>query len=172
MEREISLSKRWKNWLSLEDEKRCHKCEKLHGKIYAITEKPIPKPPLHLWCRCKIAPMRALSAGTATNKGVAGADWFLKYYGKLPEYYIEREKAESLGWEKSKGNLAEIAPGCMITRAYNNNNGHLPIKAGRVWQEADINYISGRRNSERILFSDDGLIFVTYDHYKTFIEVK
>lgn len=60
----------------------------------------------------------------------------------------------------------------MITKVYHNKEGRLPEKAGRVWQEADINYISGKRNSERILFSDDGLIFVSYDHCKTFIEVK
>lgn len=55
---------------------------------------------------------------------------------------------------------------------YFNKNGHLPTKKNRIWYEADINYISGKRNSERILFSNDGLIFVTYDHYKTFVEVR
>ena len=42
---------------------------------------------------------------------------------------------------------------------------------GRIWYEADINYKKGRRNSQRILWSNDGLIFVTYDHYRTFFEV-
>lgn len=54
---------------------------------------------------------------------------------------------------------------------FSNYNGHLPDDPGRIWYEADINYIEGKRNSERILFSNDGLIFVTYDHYKTFCEV-
>lgn len=35
---------------------------------------------------------------------------------------------------------------------------------------ADINYKFGFRGNDRIVFSNDGLIFVTYDHYKTFIE--
>lgn len=43
MERTVSLSKRWKNWTTIEDEKRCWECEKYHGKIYAITEKPKPR---------------------------------------------------------------------------------------------------------------------------------
>ncbi len=34
-----------------------------------------------------------------------------------------------------------------------------------------ITYETGRRGAERILFSNDGLIFVTYDHYDTFIEI-
>ena len=35
----------------------------------------------------------------------------------------------------------------------------------------DINYTGGYRNKQRIVFSSDGLIFVTYDHYETFIEI-
>ena len=41
-----------------------------------------------------------------------------------------------------------------------------------LWYEADINYTGGYRNDDRILFSNDGLIFVTYDHYETFLEIK
>ena len=52
-----------------------------------------------------------------------------------------------------------------------NLNGHLPQLAGRVWQETDINYFEGKRNRHRIFFSNDGLFFVTYNHYETFIEV-
>ena len=54
---------------------------------------------------------------------------------------------------------------------YKNYNGHLPVAEGRIWQEADINYTDGKRNDCRILWSNDGLIFVTYDHYLTFIEI-
>ena len=42
---------------------------------------------------------------------------------------------------------------------------------GRIWYEADINYKRGYRNTQRLLFSNDGLIFVTYDHYETFAEI-
>ena len=54
---------------------------------------------------------------------------------------------------------------------YKNRDGKLPSSGQRVWYEADINYVSGHRGSERILFSSDGLIFVTYDHYETFVEI-
>ena len=60
----------------------------------------------------------------------------------------------------------------LIVSIYLNSNGHLPSATGRVWYEADINYYQGKRNTQRLLWSDDGLIFVTYDHYQTFIEVK
>ena len=55
---------------------------------------------------------------------------------------------------------------------YHNRNGHLPNSRGRIWYEADVSYYKGKRNSQRILWSNDGLIFVTYDHYKTFIEIQ
>ena len=62
----------------------------------------------------------------------------------------------------------------MLTKGvYHNRDGHLPSSAGRIWYEADINYDSkiGYRGTDRILFSNDGLIFVTYDHYHTFKEI-
>ena len=54
---------------------------------------------------------------------------------------------------------------------YKNKDGILPYREGRIWYEVDINYTSGRRNKQRVVFSNDGLIFVTYDHYETFIEI-
>ena len=52
-----------------------------------------------------------------------------------------------------------------------NDDNHLPQKNGREWYEADINYRIGKRSGQRIVWSNDGLIFVTYDHYKTFYEI-
>lgn len=59
----------------------------------------------------------------------------------------------------------------MTKGIYRNYDGHLPNKYGRVWYEADINYSGGFRNSMRIVYSNDALIFVTYDHYQTFYEI-
>ena len=111
-------------------------------------------------------------AGKATKKGKDGADWWLKHYDELPNYYITETEAKQLGWVRYKGNLHKVAPGKMITRGiYYNDNNHLPVENGRIWYEADINYEKGYRGNDRILFSNDGLIFVTYDHYKTFVEI-
>ncbi|WP_074017358.1 ribonuclease domain-containing protein [Anaeromassilibacillus senegalensis] len=60
----------------------------------------------------------------------------------------------------------------MFTKGiYKNEDEHLPQVLGRIWFEADINYYSGRRNKHRLLWSNDGLLFVTYDHYQTFLEI-
>ena len=166
------LSQHYKHWLSTEDDRRCINCENMHGKIYAIDEIPNLEPPLHEQCRCSISPMQAVIAGTATRDKRNGLDWWIIQLGALPPYTISDDDAYDLGWRPKRGNLHEIAPGKMLTRGiYKNRDGHLPTADGRIWFEADINYVSGRRNTERILFSNDGLIFVTYDHYASFIEI-
>jgi ribonuclease./Phage Mu protein F like protein. len=166
------VSKNYKNWLSVEDERRCEACEENHGKIYEIDEIPTPEPPLHDHCRCAIVIMKAVLAGEATDRGKNGADWWLVKYGHLPPYYITKEEAKNLGWRARKANLAVVAPSRMLAKGlYWNDDGHLPMAEGRQWFEADINYVSGRRNDERIVYSNDGLIFITKDHFQTFIEV-
>lgn len=74
-----------------------------------------------------------------------------------------------MGWRKWKGNLRKIIPGATIGGdVYANREKKLPEKAGRIWYEADINYTGGFRNGHRIVYSNDGLIFATYDHHETF----
>ena len=166
------LSQHYRHWLSAEDDRRCIDCENMHGKIYAIDEIPNPEPPLHEHCRCSISPMQAVIAGTATRDKRNGLDWWIIQLGALPPYYISDDDAYALGWRPKRGNLHEIAPGKMLTMGeYRNRNGHLPSAPGRKWYEADINYQSGFRNDQRIVFSDDGMVFATYDHYGTFVEI-
>ena len=166
-------STKWKTWKSSIDIKTCKPCRERHGKIYHLSDAVIPAPPLHINCRCIIEKLQSIFAGTATSKGLDGADWYLKHYHKLPAYYITKKDANTLGWVSSKGNLYTVAPNKMIFGGvFSNSENKLPSANNRIWYEADINYNNGRRNSERILFSSDGLIFVTYDHYKTFIEVE
>lgn len=165
-------SKTYRFWQSISDLRRCADCCKRHGQVYSPdTFDPI-EPPLHPRCRCKIEWMDAKRAGTATQNGLRGADWWLKNFGKLPDYYITAEDAALAGWVPSLANLASVAPGKMLANGiYKNKDQHLPSSPGRLWYEADINYTSGYRGNARILFSNDGLLFVTYDHYKTFVEI-
>ena len=101
-----------------------------------------------------------------------GADVYISCLGKLPDNYVDKETAEKSGWEKKKGNLREVLPGASIGGdIYRNDDNKLPQVDGRIWYEADIDYESGFRNNSRILYSNDGLIFATYDHYQTFYEV-
>lgn len=166
-------SRHYKNWISRLDIKTCFICRDKHGKIYTITEFPDEKPPIHIHCRCEIQNMKAANIGTATQDGILGADVVVKNTGKLPSHYITKQQARQLGWISFLGNLDQVAPGKSIGgEIYQNRNEHLPQAIGRTWFEADINYDSGIRNSHRLLFSNDGLLFATYDHYKTFVEIK
>lgn len=98
---------------------------------------------------------------------------YLTLYEKLPGNFISKYDAENLGWDNRKGNLDKVAPGCSICgNRFGNYEGLLPEAKGRKYTECDINYDGGYRNGERIVFSNDGLIFYTSDHYQTFTPVK
>lgn len=164
-------SKNYKNWRAILDMKTCIGCRSKHGQVYNIDEFVEPAPPLHLNCRCAIIPMESVKAGNATKNGDDGADYWIKHFGELPEYYVSEEFAINSGWRKGKS-PQNFIPGKMITGGiYHNSDRHLPDAPNRIWYEADINYYEGRRNRHRILWSNDGLIFVTYDHYETFCEI-
>lgn len=164
-------SQNYKNWIAVLDLKTCLDCRARHGQIYQMDEVPDIEPPLHLKCRCSIKPMKAVEAGLGTKDGRNGADYWMKYFADLPEYYITEDELVALDWEWGKS-PAKFASGKMLTKGiYQNRNRHLPQIPGRVWYEADINYYSGRRNGHRLLWSNDGSLFVTYDHYKTFLEI-
>ena len=117
---------------------------------------------------------------TSNNKNnikeLTKADVVSKYIlekGELPEYYITKREAMELGWVASKGNLCEVAPGKAIGGDnFTNRERTLPTAKNRKWYEVDVNYNCGNRGADRIVFSSDGLVFITYDHYKTFEEIK
>lgn len=94
---------------------------------------------------------------------------YVKKHRQLPGYYIKKSEAREKGWEAAKGNLCDVLPGKAIGGdVFSNREGSLPAAEKRKWFEADLNYKCGRRNADRLLYSSDGLIYVTYDHYKTF----
>lgn len=105
--------------------------------------------------------------GTYTSKEeVAG---YIALYGHLPDNFITKKEAKALGWVSSEGNLGEVAPGKSIGGDYFGNfEGRLPEKKGRDYHECDIDSNGGYRGAKRIVYSNDGLIYYTEDHYETF----
>ncbi len=98
--------------------------------------------------------------------------WYIHTYGELPPNYITKDEAQDLGWVSSWGNLWEVAPGKSIGGDYfGNYEGKLPTAKGRKYTECDIDFDGSYRNGQRIIFSSDGLVFYTDDHYETFTEI-
>lgn len=164
-------SKNWRNHESKWLLKTCDICKDIHGKIHELDVKK-KEYIQHLFCQCEVPTMRTKSAGTATQKGTDGADFYLKYLKKLPDYYLTKLQAKKQGWQTKFKYLSVAVPNKMIGGdVFKNDRDKLPTKTGRIWKEADLDYIQGKRNAKRILWSNDGLIFVSYDHYQTFYEI-
>ena len=94
--------------------------------------------------------------------------FYIYTYGHLPSNFITKKEAESLGW--SGGSLEPYAPGkCIGGNRFGNYEGILPEKEGRQYTECDIDTLGAeKRGAKRIVFSNDGLIYYTEDHYETF----
>jgi hypothetical protein len=91
--------------------------------------------------------------------------------GRLPAMYLRKDEAAKLGWRPGN-DLCRLAPGRAIGGdSFGNRERRLPDRRGRRWFEADLDFACGKRNADRLVFSNDGLRFVTVDHYRSFHEV-
>ncbi|MBP5452807.1 MAG: hypothetical protein J6Y16_11275 [Treponema sp.] len=94
---------------------------------------------------------------------------YIHTYGKLPQNYINKKTAESMGWSSGEA-VSSFAPGKSIGGdRFGNYEGLLPKKKGRTYYECDIDaYGKKSRGAKRIVFSNDGLVYYTEDHYESF----
>ena len=93
---------------------------------------------------------------------------YIHTYGHLPSNFITKDEARAAGW--NGGSLEPYCPGkCIGGDRFGNREGLLPSAKGRVWTECDVNTLGAKsRGAERIVFSNDGLIYYTGDHYESF----
>lgn len=93
---------------------------------------------------------------------------YIHEYGKLPQNFITKKDAKALGWPG--GSLEEYAPGkCIGGDRFGNYEGLLPEEKGRKYYECDVDTLGKKsRGAKRIIYSSDGLIFYTEDHYESF----
>lgn len=104
--------------------------------------------------------------GTYTSKEDVAL--YIHVYGRLPDNFITKDEARDLGWEG--GGLEPYAPGCCIGGdRFGNREGLLPQADGRYYTECDIDTLgASSRGAKRIVFSNDGLVYYTDDHYESF----
>ena len=94
---------------------------------------------------------------------------YLHAFAELPPNYITKDEAADIGWESREGNLWDVAYGyCIGGDRFYNREELLPEDGERIYYECDVNYFGGYRNGERLVFSDDGLVYYTSDHYNSF----
>lgn len=118
------------------------------------------------------------ATGYVENMEIDEAGWYysadevalyLHLYGHLPENFITKSEAASLGWEG--GSVEPYAPDHVIGGdKFGNREGLLPDAKGRYYYECDIDTLGeDSRGAKRIVFSNDGLIYYTEDHYESFV---
>lgn len=98
---------------------------------------------------------------------------YLTFFEELPDNYLTKKEAQALGWESRRGNLWDVAYGCSIGGdRFGNYEKLLPDAKGRKWTECDIDFDGAYRNAQRVVFSNDGLIYYTDDHYESFDKIE
>ncbi len=99
------------------------------------------------------------------------ADYIFEH-GELPDNSITKKQAQALGWDSAFNYVSDVAPGKSIGGDYfGNYEQKLPAVKSRKYYEADCFYKGGKRNAYRIIYSTDGHVWYTEDHYNTFIEL-
>ncbi len=117
----------------------------------------------------------AVPEATATPGPMEAAQELADYlfeHGELPDNFIRKREAEELGWKTVYRYVSDLGPGTAIGGDYfGNYEEKLPVVRGRKYYEADCFYQGGPRNEYRIIYSNDGHVWFTGDHYETFIEL-
>lgn len=110
-------------------------------------------------------------AAASITEPQAIADYIFQH-GCLPDNFITKAEAEALGWDKSTNYVGDVAPGKSIGGdRFGNYEGLLPKASGRTYYEADCYYTGAERNGCRIVYSNDGLVYYTDDHYESFTQM-
>jgi hypothetical protein len=95
----------------------------------------------------------------------------LRTTGALPKNFVTKAEAALKGWQPGKALGNSVPSGQLGGDIFANSTKVLPEAKGRVWFEADVGLSSAMSRAKqpgtRLLYSNDGLLFVTADHYKS-----
>ena len=122
----------------------------------------------------EMAPQAATAPGRITEDGQYTSKddvaLYIHTYGHLPGNFITKAEAKALGWGDQYSSVDDAAPGKSIGGdRFGNREGLLPKQKGRTYTECDIGTRGKKsRGAKRIVFSNDGLIYYTGDHYESF----
>ena len=150
-----------------------------HYRSFEQVEVVFPKSPSAASATAAPKARRPLVTSAKVTRGECYTGWqevaaYLFAYGELPVNYISMEEARELGFSSKKDNMGDVAPEFSIGGgSFGNREGLLPAAPGRTWRECDVDMkADGRRGTHRLIYSNDGLVYLTRDKYKSFTEVK
>lgn len=87
---------------------------------------------------------------------------YIHLYEKLPKNFVTKQQAAELDLKKEGL--------CIGGDRFRNREKLLPEKKGRFYTECDIDTLGkSSRGAKRIVFSNDGLVYYTSDHYQSFV---
>ena len=115
-------------------------------------------------------PAFAQSLGLREVDGFVEAVQSIRTGNRLPPRFVTKDQAKAHGWRG--GGLCSIWPGHVIGGdSFHNFGAKLPAATGRIYREADLDSDCRSRGPKRLVFSNDGRIYVTVDHYNSFVPV-
>jgi hypothetical protein len=89
---------------------------------------------------------------------------------RLPARYATKDDATTHGWHG--GGLCTLWPGYVIGGdIFHDAGAPLPKASGRSYREADLDSDCRGRGPKRLIFSSDGLLYITVDHYRSLTPV-
>lgn len=131
------------------------------------TKSTSPKTTTTLTPRATTPTQNILENGSYVSKEEVAL--YLHTYGRLPNNFITKKQAQELGWDNTLNFVGDVAEGKSIGGdRFGNFEGQLPKEKGRQYYECDIDYKGKKRNAKRIVYSNDGLIYYTDNHYESF----
>nr|WP_230850088.1 ribonuclease domain-containing protein [Ralstonia solanacearum] len=99
----------------------------------------------------------------------------LRATGRLPENYVTKAEAAQQGWQPGKALKNSVPDGQLGGDVFANSTNILPSAPGRIWYEADVGLTASMSRSNqpgtRLLYSSDGLLYITSDHYRSVVPV-
>ena len=112
----------------------------------------------------------AHAAGLRDVAGFVETVQSLRGAARLPPRYVTKDQAKAHGWHG--GGLCSAWPGHAIGGdVFRNFGTALPAEPGRIYREADLDGDCRSRGPKRLIFSNDGYVYVTVDHYNSFVPV-
>lgn len=133
-----------------------------------IPTEPATEPPTQPPTEAPTEPLPTIQKdGSYTSPEDVAA--YIHTFGTLPANYITKKEAQALGWVSAQGNLWDVAPGKSIGGDYFGN--YEKLLPDGSYHECDVNYAGDYRGAERLIYSTDGRIYYTNDHYATFTQL-